>query len=100
EDRVTQILENIRSGQAEMVTVFEDRALAVGDVAEVDFNGFVGGQPLPNGAAVGHQLEIGTNQFIPGFEEGLIGMKPGDQRTLNLHFPEGYHETSLSGAAV
>lgn len=100
EDRVTQILDNIRSSQAEMVTVFEDRAVVHGDVAEVDFAGTVNGQPLPNGTAQGHQLEIGTNQFIAGFEEGVLGMKIGESRILNLKFPEGYHEQNLSGAPV
>ena len=100
EDRVGQILENIRTSQAETVTVFEDRALIVGDVAEVDFVGLVNGQPLPNGSATGHQLEIGAKQFIEGFEEGLLGMKIGESRNLNLKFPDGYHEASLSGAPV
>lgn len=99
-DRISTVLENVRSGQAELVTVFEDRGLANGDVAEVDFDGFVNGQPLPNGSAKGHQLEIGTNQFIEGFEEGLIGMKIGESRTLNLRFPDPYHEATLSGAPV
>lgn len=100
EQRVTEILENIRKSHSEAVTVFEDRALTTGDVAVVDFTGSVGGQPLPNGSAQGHELEIGSNQFIAGFEEGLVGMKIGESRTLNLHFPEGYHEASLSGAPV
>ncbi|MBX3020709.1 MAG: trigger factor [Bdellovibrionales bacterium] len=99
-DRVESILENIRSGQAELVPVFEDRGLEKGDVAEVDFDGFVNGQPLPNGSAKGHQLEIGTNQFIEGFEDGLLGMRIGDNRTLNLKFPDPYHEPTLSGAPV
>lgn len=100
EDRITKVLENIRESQAETVTVFEDRGLAVGDVAEIDFEGTVNGQPLPNGSAKGHQLEIGASQFIEGFEDGLVGMKIGDHRTLNLRFPEGYHEASLSGVPV
>jgi len=99
-DRVTTVLENMRSGQAETVMVFEDRSLRDGDVAVVDFTGLVNGEPLPNGSAVGHELEIGTNQFIEGFEEGLVGMKIGESRTLNLRFPEGYHEATLSGAPV
>ena len=99
-DRVTSILENIRNGQAESVTVFEDRALSTGDIAVVDFTGFVNGQPLPNGSAQGHELEIGSKQFIEGFEEGLVGMKVGESRKLNLRFPEPYHEPTLSGAPV
>lgn len=100
ETRISEILENIRNSNAEMITVFEDRGLAHGDVAEIDFVGMVGGAPLPNGSAQGHQLEIGSKQFIDGFEEGLVGMKIGDNRTINLKFPEGYHEQSLSGAPV
>lgn len=100
DERVNTILENIRSSQAETVTVFEDRALRDGDVAVIDFTGSVNGEPLPNGSAQGHELEIGAKQFIEGFEEGLVGMKIGESRTLNLRFPEGYHEASLSGAPV
>jgi len=100
DDRISTILENIRTGQAETVTVFEDRALVEGDVAVLDFVGKVNGEPLPNGSATGHELEIGAKQFIEGFEEGLTGMKIGQERTLNLRFPEGYHEASLSGAPV
>lgn len=100
EDRVKEVLENVRTSHAETVTVFDDRGLAEGDVAEIDFVGTVNGAPLPNGSAEGHQLEIGAKQFIDGFEEGLIGLKAGENRTLNLSFPEGYHEKSLSGAPV
>lgn len=100
DERIGQVLENIRTGQAELVTVFEDRAITTGDVAEVDFVGRVNGELLPNGSAQGHQLEIGSKQFIDGFEEGLIGMRIGESRNINLRFPEGYHEKSLSGAPV
>ncbi len=100
ESRVTEILENLRTSKAETVVVFEDRSLREGDIAVVDFKGIVNGEPLPNGSAQGHELEIGTNQFIEGFEQGLVGMKIGDSRTLNLKFPEAYHEASLSGAPV
>ena len=83
EDRIGSILENIRTGQAETVTVFEDRALHDGDVAVIDFVGTVGGQPLPNGSAQGHELEIGAKQFIEGFEEGLVGM---NRRVAHVEF--------------
>ncbi len=100
EERITTILDNIRGNQAEVVTVFEDRALTDGDVAVIDFEGKINGEPLPNGSATGHELEIGAKNFIEGFEEGLLGMKIGDARVLNLKFPDGYHEASLSGAPV
>ncbi len=100
DDRISSVLENIRTGQAETVTIFEDRALSEGDVAVLDFVGIVNGEPLPNGSATGHELEIGAKQFIEGFEEGLTGMKIGQERSLNLRFPEGYHEAALSNAPV
>lgn len=100
DDRIATILDNIRGNQAELVSVFEDRAVSDGDVAVIDFEGKVNGEPLPNGSATGHELEIGTKNFIEGFEEGLVGMKIGESRTLSLRFPQGYHEASLSGAPV
>lgn len=100
DDRVSTILDNIRSQQAELTTVFDDRAVGEGDVAVINFVGKVNGEPLPNGSAERHELEIGAKQFIEGFEEGLLGMKIGDSRVLNLRFPDGYHEASLSGAPV
>lgn len=100
EQRVNDILENIRTSQAETVTVFEDRALAQGDVASIDFNGFVNGAPLPGGSAEDHLLDIGAGQFIEGFEDGVIGMKIGESRRLNLRFPETYHEASIAGQPV
>ncbi len=100
EERINTILENIRANQAELNTVFDDRALTTGDVAVIDFEGQINGQPLPNGSATDHHLEIGSNQFIEGFEDGVVGMKIGEERVLNLRFPEPYHEPSLSGAPV
>ncbi|MGE4130103.1 MAG: trigger factor [Bdellovibrionales bacterium] len=100
DERIDTVLENIRQNQADFVTVFEDRSVTTGDVAVVNFEGFVDGQPLPNGSATDHHLEIGSSQFIEGFEDGLIGMKISESRTLNLRFPDGYHEASLSGAPV
>jgi trigger factor len=100
DDRVASILENIRTSQAETITVFEDRALANGDVAMLDFVGEVAGQPLPNGSAEGHMLEIGAGQFIEGFEDGVLGMKIGEHRHLNLKFPEAYHEPTIAGQPV
>jgi trigger factor len=100
DDRINAILENIRNSQSETVAIFEDRAVAMGDVAVVDFDGIVNGAPLQGGSAQGHELELGSKQFIDGFEEALVGMKIGDSREINLRFPEGYHEASLSGAPV
>jgi trigger factor len=100
ETKVEQVLENIRAARAELVDVLEDRPAQKGDVAVIDFEGFVDGKPLENGAGKDHNLELGANQFIEGFEDGIEGMKVGQQKTLNLKFPEQYHAGDIAGKAV
>ncbi|WP_413289320.1 trigger factor [Bdellovibrio sp. HCB337] len=98
--KVEEVLENIRSSRASFEDVLELRAAQLGDVAVVDFEGFVDGAPLENGAGTNHNLELGAKQFIEGFEEGLVGMKVGDSKTLNLKFPSPYHSADLAGKPV
>lgn len=98
--QIDQVLENIRASRADLVPVLEDRAAANGDVAIVDFEGFVDGKPLENGAGKDHNLELGANQFIEGFEDGVVGMKVGQNKTLSLKFPDPYHSADLAGKAV
>jgi len=100
EARVEQVLNNIRSSRAETVAVLEDRGAVKGDIAILDFDGYVDGQPLPGGKGTDHSLELGTNSFIEGFEEGLLGMKVGGQKTLSLKFPTPYHAAELAGKPV
>lgn len=100
EKKVDEVLENIRSARAELVDVLEDRAAEKGDTAVVDFEGFIDGKPLENGAGKGHNLELGANQFIEGFEEGVMGMKIGQTKTLNLKFPDQYHAADIAGKPV
>ncbi|MGE4294331.1 MAG: trigger factor [Campylobacterales bacterium] len=76
------------------------RALKNKDVAVFDFAGFLDDKPLERGSGNDHELEIGSNSFIPGFEEQMVGMKPGENRTLNLTFPEDYHAGEIAGKAV
>ena len=71
-----------------------------GDVTTIDFEGFKDGVAFEGGSAKGHQLEIGSGQFIPGFEEQMIGMKKGETRDLNLTFPKNYGAQDLAGADV
>lgn len=97
---VADTLEDIRKGRAETVPVLEDRAAEKGDVAVLDFKGMIDGAPLDNGAAEGHELELGSNSFIPGFEEGVIGMKPGSNHTIRVSFPADYHVNELAGKPV
>lgn len=98
--KVDQVLENIRASRATFETVTEARAAKMGDVAVIDFEGFMGGAPLENGSGKSHQLELGAKQFIDGFEEGIVGMKVGETKTLSLKFPDPYHSADLAGKPV
>ncbi len=93
---IEQILEN----QAKMEDVVLIRELREKDYADINFEGFIDGQPLPNGAAQGHVLEIGSDTFIPGFETALIGMKQGEDKNISITFPVDYHVEDLKGKPV
>lgn len=97
---IQETLEKMQAQQAELVPVFEDRPAQNGDVVVIDFEGFVDGAPLDNAKGTQHNLELGANQFIPGFEEGLLGAKPGQTKTLNISFPADYHVAQLAGKPV
>lgn len=100
DSKINEVLENIRSSRATFEDVLETRAAKTGDVAVVDFEGTVDGQPLENGTGTNHNLELGAKQFIEGFEEGVTGMKIGDSKTLTLKFPTPYHAADLAGKEV
>ncbi len=70
---------------------------ANGDAVRIDFKGFVDGEAFEGGEAKGHTLELGSNQFIPGFEEQLVGTKAGDEVKVNVAFPKEYHSEPLKG---
>ena len=71
-----------------------------GDIANIDYEGLKDGVAFEGGTAQGANLEIGSNSFIDGFEDGLIGKKVGEDVELNLTFPEDYQNTELAGQAV
>jgi trigger factor len=100
EEQVEKILENIRNSHAKQVDVLELRPVKAGDVAIIDFAGSIDGQPLEKGQGKDFPLEIGANQFIPGFEDGIIGMSVGNTKVLNLQFPADYGAEDLSGKKV
>jgi trigger factor len=100
EQKVNDVLENIRAARAELVSVLENRPAATGDIAVIDFEGFVNGAPLENGTAKDHNLELGSSSFIAGFEDGIMGMTIGQSKTLNLKFPDPYHAADLAGKPV
>ncbi len=95
-EEVTKQLENLRNRHAKMV-VAEDAALAKGDFAIIDFEGFVDGAPFKGGEGKGYPLEIGSGSFIPGFEDQLIGAKAGEEREVKVDFPADYFASELAG---
>lgn len=84
-------IENLR-GQLAEVVVKEDGVVVEGDTVVIDFDGYVDGKALDGGKGENYPLEIGSHTFIPGFEEGLVGKKTGEELELNLTFPENYVE--------
>lgn len=100
ETRVDAIIDNIRNAHASWVDVLEDRPAQTGDQAIIDFTGFLDGQPLENGSSQNFPLELGSRRLIDGFEDGIVGMKIGQEKTLDLKFPDPYTDPTLSGKPV
>ncbi len=95
---VTEVIERMRDGMSEKKAV--ERAAKDGDEVTIDFIGKKDGVAFEGGTAEGYDLKLGSNSFIPGFEEGVIGKKIGDTFDLALKFPESYHVAELAGADV
>ena len=76
-----------------------DREAKIGDIAVIDFEGFLNGVPFEGGKGENHNLELGAGQFVPGFEEQVMGMKAGEEKDLDITFPEQY-TPELAGKAV
>lgn len=95
---VDTMIETLRKNQAKWEEV--DRACEDGERVNIDFEGTKDGEVFPGGSAQGHNLVLGSKSMIPGFEDGIVGMKPGEEKTLSLTFPEDYHAEDLRGAAV
>ena len=71
-----------------------------GKFSKIDFEGYMDGEPFEGGASKDYLIEIGSNNMIPGFEEGIIGMKEGDEKEININFPDDYHAEDLKGKPV
>lgn len=99
-EHTAKTLESIRSSHATRENVLEDRPAQSGDFVVIDFEGTRDGQPIDNTNAKDFELELGSNSFIPGFEDGLLGAKVGQTRTLDLKFPEEYHSKTLAGTPI
>ncbi|MBQ7278967.1 MAG: trigger factor [Clostridia bacterium] len=86
--------------QKQVVYTDVDRAVEDGDRIILDYCGKVDGVAFPGGTAEDQSLDIGSHTFIPGFEEQLVGMKPGEEKDINVTFPEEYHAEDLKGKAA
>ncbi|MFA7077013.1 MAG: trigger factor [Syntrophomonas sp.] len=89
-------MEDMRSGYAQLVEKVEAPS-ELGDTVIIDFVGSIDGVPFEGGAGEDYQLELGSNTFIPGFEEQLVGLKAGDTKDVQVTFPEEYHAEDLAG---
>ena len=96
DEQIDAQLESLRERNSRMITV-EDRAIENGDIATINYKGFVDGKEFKGGSAENHDLTIGSGQFIPGFEDQLIGKGTNDDVKVNVTFPEDYHAEELKG---
>lgn len=95
DEMIEHELHHVQEDNARIISV--DREVKEGDIVTIDFAGFVDEEQFPGGTAEGHELEIGSKTFIPGFEEQLIGKNKGEEVEVKVTFPEEYHEESLAG---
>ena len=98
DEEVANEIEHLRNEFAE-IKVKEDGKVETGDTAVIDFKGFVDGKELDGGSGANYPLEIGSNTFIPGFEDAVLGMKVDETKTIDLKFPDNY-TTDLAGKKV
>lgn len=97
DEDVNAEVETARKRNARKVSV--EREAQMGDTANIDFDGFLNGERFDGGKAEGYDLELGSNSFVPGFEEQIVGMQIGEEKDLDITFPEEYVE-DLAGKAV
>ncbi|MGN0459146.1 MAG: trigger factor [Eubacterium sp.] len=95
DEDVNEELKNMQDRNSRLITV-EDRAAEMGDTTDINFEGFVDGVAFEGGKGENYPLELGSNSFIPGFEEQIAGHKTGEEFDVNVTFPEEY-EPSLAG---
>ena len=97
DEAVEEQVQGLRSRHAKMVEAEEDAVIEKGDFAIIDFAGTVDGEPFSGGEGKGYPLEVGSNSFIPGFEDQLVGLKKGDSTDVDVTFPEEYFVKELAG---
>ena len=99
-EEVQSRIDSLLKDYAELVVREDDAKVEKGNVAIIDFEGFKDGVAFDGGKGENYSLEIGSNTFIPGFEDGIIGMKKGNTKDLTLKFPEEYGAKDLAGKEV
>ena len=98
DEQIEEVLKSMQKRAVEFQPV--EREAKLGDWAEMDFEGFVDGQPFEGGSSKKHPLILGDKLFIPGFEEGMVGMRAGEDREIEVEFPKDYHQQELAGKPV
>lgn len=99
DEDVAAELARVQDRNSRMVTV-EDRPAENGDVTDIDFEGFLDGEPFEGGKSENFSLRLGSNQFIPGFEDQIVGHNTGDEFDVNVTFPDDYQAEDLRGQSV
>ena len=100
EEDIDRQIEGMRQHQGTLIDAPADAAVKKDDFITLDFDGFVDGVPFEGGKGEDYPLQIGSGSFIPGFEDQLIGAKVGEEREVNVTFPEDYHAENLKGKAA
>jgi trigger factor len=100
EDEIEQALVRLAGQHRRFRETKADHKAANGEVVVIDFEGKIDGKTFEGGTAEGHQLELGSGTFIPGFEEQLLGLKAGDEAVVTVEFPLDYHAADLAGKPV
>ena len=98
ESEVDAEIDRMAQNVARITTV--ERPAQNGDTAVIDFEGFLNGVPFQGGKGENHELLLGSGSFIPGFEEQVVGMSAGEEKDINVTFPENYHSADLAGKEV
>lgn len=96
DELIDEEIEKVRERNSRLVTV-EDRAAENGDTAVIDFEGFVDGEAFEGGKSEGYNLSLGSGNFIPGFEEQIVGHKAGEEFSIFVNFPDEYQAEELEG---
>jgi trigger factor len=100
EEQVDQRLNMVRESHGELVSVTEERPLREGDIAVIDYESWIEGQPVEGGSARHFDLEVGAGRFNPEFEKELPGMKKGEEKDFEIAFPGEYGNQALAGKTV